>query len=390
QTLTIAYIDERAISAGALISLSCRKIGMAPASTMGAATPVTINPLNREMQPASEKVISYFRKEMKATAEKNGRSTLIAEAMVDPDVVIEGLTEKGKLLTLTTSEAIQHKVADFEITGGLKGVLQKFDLEQADLVKAKPNWAEIFLRMISGSLISSLLLTIGLLALFLEFRTPTWGVAGTIGIICLALFFWGHVVLNLVGWEEVILLAVGAILLLLEVFVIPGFGLAGILGIIALIAGFSLSMVGKYPTTGEIWGAVSQIFLAFFIVFLAIILSFKSVAKSAAMQRLVLHSRAGHSSEMPHESPGADEGEVRPTKDMEAGFGLSGPGDQYLVRHGTALTNLRPSGKGVFGNERLNVVTEGDFIEKGSPVTIIRIEGANIIVRKVKQEGEGS
>jgi len=290
-TLTIAFINERAISAGALISLSCKKIVMAPAATIGAATPVTISPLDQQMKPASEKVVSYFRKEMKTTAEKNNRPPLIAEAMVDPDVVIEGLSKKGKLLTLTTLEAIEHKVADFKISGGIKNVLREFHLEQALLKEKKPNWAEKFLRIISGSLLSSLLLTIGLLALFMEFKTPTWGVAGTVGIICLALFFWGHVVLNLVGWEEVILLSVGIILLLLEAFVVPGFGLTGILGIIALAAGLSLSMVGKYPAPGEILGAVSQVSIVFLIVSVFFVLSIKSLAKTALVQRFVLHSR---------------------------------------------------------------------------------------------------
>lgn len=381
-TLTIAYINERAISAGALISLSCQKIVMAPAATIGAATPVTISPLDQQMKPASEKVISYFRKEMKATAEKNNRPTLIAEAMVDPDVVIEGLSEKGKLLTLTTSEAVEHKVADFKISGGIENVLQAFHLEQALLKEKKPNWAEKFLRIISGSLLSSLLLSIGLLALFMEFKTPTWGIAGTVGIICLALFFWGHVVLNLVGWEEVILLAVGTILLLLEAFVIPGFGLAGILGILALIAGFSLSMVGKYPAPGEIGGAVSQVSIVFLIVFVFFVLSIKSLSKTALVQRFVLHSRTGHALEMA--SADSKKGQAL-QQESETELGLEQKWTHYLGREGIAFTILRPAGKGIFGKERLNIVTEGDFIEKGSSIRVIRVEGKNIIVQKINE-----
>ena len=113
---TIAYINKRAISAGALISLACQYIVMVPGSTIGAATPVAMNPLNpldSQMKPVSEKIVSYFRNEMKATAEKNGRPGNIAEAMVDADVTIEGIIEKGKLLTLTSKEAITNKVADY-------------------------------------------------------------------------------------------------------------------------------------------------------------------------------------------------------------------------------------------------------------------------------------
>ncbi|MGA1840982.1 MAG: NfeD family protein [bacterium] len=379
-TLTIAYINERAISAGALISLACRKIVMAPGSTIGAATPVTIGLFDQEAKPASEKVISYFRKEMKATAEKNGRPTLLAEAMVDPDVVIEGLSEKGKLLTLTTSEAIQNKLADFEVSGGLQEILSSLNLQQSTILTQKPNWAERFLRTISGSLLSSLLLAIGLVALFLEFKTPTWGVAGTIGIICLILFFWGHWVLQLVGWEEIVLLAIGLFLLILEAF-IPGFGLPGILGIITLGIAFTLSLVGKNPTSSELWRAVAHMSMVFFFVLVFLIISIKSLAKTRVAQRFVLHARTepalpASKEEQMAEGPSLGEKGKKPETNQ----------DHYLGREGVAFTNLRPAGKGVFGNERLNVVTDGDFIEIGAPVRIIRVEGSKIIVHKIKEK----
>ncbi|MGA1869749.1 MAG: NfeD family protein [bacterium] len=361
--MTIAFINERAISAGALISLSCKKICMAPAATIGAAAPVTINPLDQEMKPASEKVVSYFRKEMKATAEKNNRSALIAEAMVDPDVVIEGLIEKGKLLTMTTQEALEHKVADYEISDEIRGVLETFDLQHFDVEVKKTNWAEKFVRMISGSMISSFLLIIGFIALFMEFKTPTWGVAGTIGVLCLALFFWGHTVLNLVGWEEVILLIIGAVLLALEIFVIPGFGITGILGIIALTVGFILSMVGKYPSAAEIWSAISHISFALIIVMIALAFSIKSMAHSKAAQQFILTSESKSEQTAPEQ-------------------------DTFLNQEGYAYTNLRPAGKGIFNNQRINVMTEGDFIEKGSPIRIIRIEGSKITVQRIKKEKE--
>jgi len=126
--LTIAFINKRAISAGALISLASEKIVMASGATIGAATPVDF--LGRK---ASEKVISYWRKEMKSTAEKNNRPTEIAEAMVDEEVEINGLIEKGKLLTLTTNEAMEYKVADFELEN-IEDVLESFDLTEAQVV----------------------------------------------------------------------------------------------------------------------------------------------------------------------------------------------------------------------------------------------------------------
>ncbi|MEW5802956.1 MAG: NfeD family protein [bacterium] len=425
KTQTIAYINERAISAGALISLACQKITMVPGATIGAATPVTMSPFDQTMQPASEKVVSYFRKEMKATAEKNHRPALLAEAMVDPDVIIEGLTEGKKPLTLTASEALQYEVADFEISHGIDEILQKFDLQPASLMEERTNWAEKFLRLVGGSLFSSLLLTIGLLGLIMELRTPTWGIAGTVGLICLAVFFWGHAVLHLVGWEEIILLLIGTILLLLEALVIPGFGLTGILGLIALAAGLTLSLVGKNPNMWEIWGAVSQIAVVFLIVLIAFAFSLKFLARSAIAQRLVLHARSGHGSKSsPPATPSVPDalpvkgeqpappaevsGQARrepPEQPMrESAQAEGGPAApwppvsgetktdtltpdlmQYLNQHGVAFTNLRPAGKAEFGKKRLNVITEGDFIEKGLPVRIIRVEGTKIIVQKIEK-----
>jgi len=305
---------------------------------------------------------------MKATAEKNNRPALIAEAMVDSDVVIEGLVEKGKLLTMTTQEAVQYKLADLEISTGIEGVLESCDLQHFPIKKITMNWAEKFVRIISGSMISSFLLIIGFMALFLEFKTPTWGVAGTVGIICLVLFFWGHVILNLVGWEEVVLLVIGTILLLLEVFVVPGFGITGILGITALVIGFTLSLVGKYPSAAEIWSAISHISFAFLVVFIAFILSVKSMAKTKAAQKFILHSQAKQN-DVIHKTQSSTNNQF-----------------PYITQTGTAFTNLRPAGKGIFENQRLNVVTEGDFIEKGSPIRVISIEGSKIIVQKIKNE----
>ncbi|MBN2373286.1 nodulation protein NfeD [bacterium] len=413
-TFTIAYVNERAISAGALISIACRKIAMAPAATIGAATPVSISPLDQEVKPASEKVISYFRKEMKATAEKNGRPALIAEAMVDQDVVIDGLTEKGKLLTLTTSEAVQHKLADIETDGGIQGVLNAFDIQQGMPVTVRLNWAEKFLRIISGSMISSLLLTIGIIGLFLEFKTPTWGVAGTVGLICLILFFWGHWVVNLVGWEEILLLSVGAFLLILEVFVLPGFGIAGILGILTLALALIMSLISKNPSPAEIWSAVSHISIVFACAIVLFIIFAGSMAKTIAAKRFVLHTQARKDSNaVPPEIQTLKSQSPRGiTKDettiQEAGAKFhknldslnQKPEDLPVTRdqmpapkqachpgmEGFAYTNLRPAGKGIFGRERLNVVTEGDFLEKGTPIRIIRVEGSNIIVQKIKSQ----
>ncbi|HEY6383073.1 MAG TPA: hypothetical protein VIY07_14865, partial [Pseudolabrys sp.] len=159
---TVAFVNKRAISAGALISLAAEKIAMADGGTIGAATPVQAGQPGAAAQPVEEKTVSYVRKEFRATAESRKRPPLIAEAMVDADVEIPGLIEKGKLLTLTTEEALKHKVADFR-ADTIEQVLKQLGLEGADVRRAEPNWAENLVRFFTHPLVSSLLITIGML-----------------------------------------------------------------------------------------------------------------------------------------------------------------------------------------------------------------------------------
>jgi membrane-bound serine protease (ClpP class) len=185
---TVAFINKRAISAGALIALATEKIFMGDGGTIGAATPVQAGQPGGAAQPVEEKTVSYVRKEFRATAEARKRPPLIAEAMVDADVEIRGLIQKGKLLTLTTEEALKHKVADFR-TDTIEEVLKQLDLAGAELRRASPNWAENLVRFLTHPIVSSLLITIGMLGIILEIRTPGFGVPGLLGISSIALFF---------------------------------------------------------------------------------------------------------------------------------------------------------------------------------------------------------
>src|SRR5688572_1623925 len=235
---TIAFVNQRAISAGALIALACNTVVMAPGGTIGAATPVVGGA--GESQPADEKSVSYVRKEFRATAEARKRPPELAEAMVDVDVEIPGVIEKGKLLTLTTSEALKHKVA--ELTAATtEAALDAAGLPNAEIRNSRQTWAETLVRFLTHPIVSSLLMTVGILGLLVEIRTPGFAVPGTIGLLALALFFWGHWIVQLAGWEELLLVSLGVMLLVLEVFVIPGITVAGIGGIVALVAGLGMT-----------------------------------------------------------------------------------------------------------------------------------------------------
>ncbi|RPI42867.1 MAG: hypothetical protein EHM59_16785, partial [Betaproteobacteria bacterium] len=205
---TIAYINRRAISAGALISLAAEQIVMAGGGTIGAATPVQGGQPGAAAQPVQEKTVSYVRKEFRATAESRKRPPLIAEAMVDADVEIKGVIEKGKLLTLTTDEAIKLKVADRR-ADTLEAALDGLGLGEAEVRRVPLNWAEHLVRWLTHPVVSSLLMTVAMLGIIVELRTPGFGIAGALGITSLALFFWGHWLVQLAGWEELLLVVVG-------------------------------------------------------------------------------------------------------------------------------------------------------------------------------------
>ena len=355
---TVAFINKRAISAGALISLACQKIVMTKGASIGAATAVDM-----EGQKASEKVISYFRAEMRATAEKTGRSPEIAEAMVDEEVEIPDLSPKGELLTMTTEEALNYQIAD-ETAETLSQVLNFYDLSHEEILRLKPNWAEQVVRFLTHPIVSSLLMTLGFLGLIFEVRTPGWGVGGTVGVLSLGLFFGSHFIVQLAGWEELLLFILGAGLLLTEVLFIPGFGVVGILGIVMMFASLFLSLVGRVDllTAEEVWGAVTRVGASMLLTMVLSVLILRSLPKINAWNRLILQT------------------EERRTE----GFSSAPQENQeFMGTSGVALTMLRPVGTGLFNGRRLSVVSEGVYIEKDSAIQIVEVEGSRIVVREI-------
>ena len=239
--LTIAFINNRAISAGALIALSCKKIVMVPGSLIGAATVV-----NETGEKVGEKYQSYMRSEMRSTAEKNGRRVDIAEGMVDERVVVEGIDDSTRLITLTSTEALKYGIAD-TLLKDFEGIYAYFKLGNNEKVFQKSNWAEDVVRFLNNPIVSSILIMIGFFGLIAEIKSPGWGLPGTASLIALALFFGSSYILQLASVIEILMFVGGLGLLLLEIFVIPGFGVAGISGIILIIASLFLAMVGADP-----------------------------------------------------------------------------------------------------------------------------------------------
>ncbi|HBP90045.1 MAG TPA: peptidase [Nitrospiraceae bacterium] len=356
---TVAFINKRAISAGALISLASGKIVMAEGSTIGAATPVQIGLPGTPAQPVEEKTVSYMRKEFRATAEQRNRPPLIAEAMVDADVEISDLIEKSKLLTLTTQEALQVNIADFQ-ANSLEAVLQSLSLADAEISYASETWAESLVRFLTHPVVSSLLMTVGILGIMLEMRVPGFGVPGALGLMCLALFFWGHGLVQLAGLEEFLLVGLGLILVGLEMFIIPGFGIAGILGILALMGGLGLSLIGTGASWDSMLSALGQVALSILVAIIATLMLVRYFPRLPFGKRLILETNLQ-----------AQEGyESSPAEDR-----------RWLGKQGVAVSDLHPSGIARFDGERVDVVSDGTFIDAGQAIEAIQIDGNRVVVR---------
>lgn len=355
---TVAFVNNRAISAGALITLSCNVIVMAPGSNIGAATVV-----DQTGQKVGEKYQSYMRSEMRSTAEKNGRPTDIAQAMVDERIVIPGLCDSTQLVTLTSEEAVKYKMAD-TILNKLDLVLKYLNLENAKIVDVRSNWAEDVVRFLNNPVVASILIMIGFFGLLAEIKTPGWGLPGTAGLIALALFFGSSYILQLASIVEILMFIAGIILIAVEIFVIPGFGLTGIAGIILVFASIFLSLLGGDPFINfeTISVAIIQLTIALIAALVLVFLLAKFLPKTSAFSRLVLA-----------ESEKADQGFV------------SYPSETSLLgKTGKALTVLRPAGIAEIEGKKYDVIADNEYIEPGKLIKVIRVEGIKVVVSEVK------
>lgn len=233
----IAYVNREAFSAGALITIASDQIWMAPAAVFGAATPVD----GATGATASEKTISAVRSVFRATAEEQGRDPLIAEAMVDPVVVIDGLDSRTSLLTLSVEQAREHGYLD-GVAANQGVLLESLGLADAPIVQAEMTFWERVVTWVTDPVVGSLLVLIGIGLIVVDGFIEGFGIAAVVGASALGLFFWGYLLTGLAGWEDLVLIVIGLALIALEVFVIPGFGLAGVGGVVALVAGLVLTM----------------------------------------------------------------------------------------------------------------------------------------------------
>ncbi|MEO7138499.1 MAG: NfeD family protein [Gemmatimonadales bacterium] len=350
-----AFVNPRAYSAGALIAISTNGIYMRPGAVIGAATPV-----DGQGTKASEKMVSAMRAEFRSVAEQRGLDPKLAEAMVDENVEVPGVVKKGQLLTLSTAEAVRLRFAKGSVADE-PALLVAIGHPGARVVTTEANWAEGLVRFLTNPLVAPLLLSLGILGLVFEIKTGAFGIGGLLSLVSLGLFFGSSLILGLAGWEEVLLLGLGAIALAVEIFVLPGFGVAGVLGAVAIVGAMVLSMMGARPTSGDVAQALAVLGASVFITLAVIYAWLRHLPNSGRFSGLLLKG-AVHKSQ---------------------GF-VSAPNRGDLVgRDGVAVTDLRPSGTAKVGEERIDVVTEGEYVPQGSRVQVVQSDGYRHVVRAV-------
>lgn len=344
---TIVLVDGGAISAGALMALSGSEMYMTAGSTIGGAEPQIGG------ERADEKTVSVWSAELASQAEKNGRDPLIARAMADDTIVIEGLVEEGKLLTLTAEEALKYEMTDGVYRSDLDLRADKNLNIIGSTGKTTINYLTDFL---TTAAVSTILLMIGIAGILIELFTPGFGIPGGIGIAALGLYFGGGILAGISGWEAALLFIIGLALLLVEVFIIPGFGIAGVLGLAALFGSIFLSTPD--PST-----AVQSLVIAIIGAAVLIFIVFRFTPGRKVFKRLVLDME---------ETP--EKGYVAAKQGLVSLIGMQG----------IAKTTLRPSGTAEFDDAFVDVVTSGEYIEEGTPIVVTNVEGMRVIVKQTK------
>ncbi len=339
---TISFVNNKAESAGVLITISSEKVVMAQSSTIGSA----------ETDPNTEKVLSMWRAFLRDVAQLRGRDPKIIEAMADADIYIEGLSKEGKLLNLTGNEAQKYGICDL-ISNDYDEILAYFGIPYNSIVKIEESIGLKFAKILSNPYMSTLLLTIGFAGRVIEVFTPGFGIGGTISIIAFGLFFYGNMAAGNSQWTSLAVFIIGLILILIEAL-IPGFGLPGIAGIILVILGTILAM-------GSLSSALVSISVAIIITTIISILMIKYGYKSPIFDRIVLST----------------------SQKDEEGYLSSATKDEYLDKEGIAVTELRPSGMIEIDGEKLDALSDGSFIPRGSKIKVARVEGSKIIVRRI-------
>jgi membrane-bound serine protease (ClpP class) len=384
--LTVAFINRDAFSAGALIALAAERIYMAPGATVGAATPVVA-----PGEPADEKNIAAVRSSFRTTAEARGRDPEVAQGMVDHRVEIEGLVTDEQLVALTSGEAVEWGFSDGTVED-LDALLVELGLEGATVERISQSWSETLVRVLTEPVIASLLFSIGTLLIIVDIFSGELSPLSGLGAGSLALFFWGHFLAGLAGWEGILLVLLGLALIAVEIFIIPGFGIFGVLGIVSLGAGLFMSLTGDVVLESDLRRAILTVGGAIVLLLVGIVLMFIFLPAVGRFRGLVLQTRLGEEEPPPPEprirrwfggAEPATEPDVPVAPPREERPSLVGA-------RGRALSDLRPGGFARINNQRVDVVTQGDYIYAGDLVEVVADDRYRRVVIRIDEDEDST
>jgi membrane-bound serine protease (ClpP class) len=359
---TWVFINADAASAGALISIACDSIYMSPGATIGAATVV-----NATGEAAPDKYQSYMRSIMRSTAEENGRDPHIAEGMVDENVVIDSLKQAGKVITFTTNEAIENGYCEGKVES-IEEILKRNNITSYDLEKFELGATEKIIAIFLNPFISGILILVIIGGIYFELQTPGIGFPLFAAITALVLYLVPYYLNGLAEYWEIIALFSGLVLLMVEIFVLPGFGIAGVAGITLTLVSLILIMLNNdffnfefvplgdiiIATFATVGGLTGGILLLFF--------GGARITKTRAFQKIALSD----------------------TQEKSQGYTVNTLSDTLLGKKGTAYTVLRPGGKVIIDDQIYDAFTRGDYVEKGDAIEVIGNEGITLKVKKAE------
>jgi membrane-bound serine protease (ClpP class) len=355
------FINSDAASAGALISIACDSIYMAPGASIGAATVVSATG-----EKAPDKYQSYMRSIMRSTAEEKGRNPRIAEGMVDEGIVIDSLKKEGEIITFSTSEAIQYGFCEAKVES-IEEILKRNNVENYELVKFELSGSETVIAFFLNPFISGLLILVIIGGIYFELQTPGVGFPLAAALVALVLYLVPYYLNGLAENWEIIALFLGLGLIAVEIFILPGFGIAGIAGITLTVGSLILIMVNndafdfEFVPANEILYAVAAAFGGILGGIVLLFVGGARLSNTRIFKRIALVQTQG----------------------ISEGYVVKPATESMKGKKGTAYTVLRPGGKVMIDGQLYDAYTRGEYLEKGDPIEVLDDETTSLRVKKV-------
>ena len=354
------FINKDAASAGALISIAADSIYMASGASIGAATVVQ----GGTGEAAPDKYQSYMRSIMRSTAEVNGRDPRIAEAMVDENIEIEGITVKGEVITFSTSEALKYGFAEARVNS-IEEILERNGIEDYEIIRYEVSTSEKIISFFINPFISGILILVIVGGLYFELQTPGVGFPLAAALIALVLYLIPYYLNGLAENWEIIAFFLGILLIILEIFVIPGFGVAGIVGLFLTIGSLILIMLNNeffnfdFVPADRLLKAVLATIAGMLGSLVVIFAGGMRFANSNAFKRVALVD----------------------VQDSKKGYTANFRAVSLIGKEGVAYTVLRPSGKVLIEDEIHDAYTRGDYVAQGTKIVVVDDSGSGLKVK---------